>query len=83
MDICEGSIMTVNTQLIQLNTLLGPQGLDKMLKYEKGEVLLTNNGATILRLLSLEYQRVKILGYLAKIQDNKVGDGTTSVVIYW
>ena len=54
-----------------------------MLKYEKGEVLLTNNGATILRLLSLEYQRVKILGYLAKIQDNKVGDGTTSVVIYW
>ncbi len=46
-------------------------------------MLLTNNGATILRLLSLEYQRVKILGYLAKIQDNKVGDGTTSVVIYW
>ena len=48
---------------------------------ETGEVLITNDGATILKLLSIEHPAAKILGDLAQIQDKEVGDGTTSVVI--
>jgi T-complex protein 1 subunit alpha len=52
-----------------------------MLVDETGEVVITNDGATILKLLSIEHPAAKILGDLAQIQDKEVGDGTTSVVI--
>ena len=74
----------VRTFLIIANVVkssLGPQGLDKMLVDETGEVVITNDGATILKLLSIEHPAAKILGDLAQIQDKEVGDGTTSVVI--
>ena len=60
---------------------LGPQGFNKMLVDEIWEVVLTNDGATILILLSIEHPAAKILGDLTQIQDKEIGDGTTSVVI--
>merc|ERR1711975_180195 len=60
---------------------LGPVGLDKMLVDDVGDVTITNDGATILKLLEVEHPAAKILCELAELQDQEVGDGTTSVVI--
>jgi len=60
---------------------LGPVGLDKMLVDDVGDVTVTNDGATILKLLEVEHPAAKILVELAQLQDEEVGDGTTSVVI--
>ena len=81
MDVREGNSMAVLSVANVVKSSLGPQGLDKMLVDETGEVVITNDGATILKLLSIEHPAAKILGDLAQIQDKEVGDGTTSVVI--
>lgn len=67
---------------------LGPQGLDKMIVDDIGEVLITNDGthiadagATILKRLEVEHPAAKLLVQLSQLQDSEVGDGTTSVVI--
>ncbi|VDP39435.1 unnamed protein product [Schistosoma margrebowiei] len=64
-----------------VKTSLGPVGLDKMLVDDVGDVTITNDGATILKLLDVEHPAAKILVQLAQLQDEEVGDGTTSVVI--
>eukprot|EP01065_Artemidia_motanka_P033996 TRINITY_DN4108_c4_g1_i1.p1 TRINITY_DN4108_c4_g1~~TRINITY_DN4108_c4_g1_i1.p1 ORF type:complete len:556 (+),score=225.25 TRINITY_DN4108_c4_g1_i1:76-1743(+) len=60
---------------------LGPMGLDKMLVDDMGEMMVTNDGATILQKLEVEHPAAKVLTDLAKLQDDEVGDGTTSVVM--
>jgi len=60
---------------------LGPMGLDKMLVDDIGDVTVTNDGATILKLLEVEHPAARVLVELAQVQDQEVGDGTTSVVI--
>jgi T-complex protein 1 subunit alpha len=60
---------------------LGPTGLDKMLVDEVGDVTITNDGATILKQLEVEHAAGKILVELSNLQDQEVGDGTTSVVV--
>lgn len=64
-----------------VKTSLGPVGLDKMLVDDVGDVTVTNDGATILKMLEVEHPAGKILVELAQLQDEEVGDGTTSVVI--
>jgi T-complex protein 1 subunit alpha len=64
-----------------LKSSLGPQGLDKMLVDDIGDVTITNDGATILKQLEVEHPAAKVLVELANLQDTEVGDGTTSVVI--
>jgi T-complex protein 1 subunit alpha len=60
---------------------LGPVGLDKMLVDDVGDVTITNDGATILKMLEVDHPAAKVLVELAQLQDEEVGDGTTSVVI--
>ncbi|KAI7664956.1 T-complex protein 1 subunit, partial [Hortaea werneckii] len=60
----------------------GPSGLDKMMVDDIGDVTVTNDGATILSLLSVDHPAGKILVDLAQQQDKEVGDGTTSVVLF-
>ncbi|KAJ3161183.1 T-complex protein 1 subunit alpha [Geranomyces michiganensis] len=60
---------------------LGPVGLDKMLVDDIGDVTISNDGATILKLLEVEHPAARVLVELAQQQDKEVGDGTTSVVI--
>jgi len=64
-----------------VRTSLGPVGLDKMMVDEVGDVTITNDGATILKLLDVEHPAAKVLVELADLQDQEIGDGTTSVVI--
>lgn len=64
-----------------VKTSLGPVGLDKMMVDDVGDVTITNDGATILKLLEVEHPAAKVLVQLADLQDQEIGDGTTSVVI--
>lgn len=60
---------------------LGPIGLDKMIVDDIGDVLISNDGATILKAMEVNHPAGKLLVQLADLQDQEVGDGTTSVVI--
>jgi thermosome len=64
-----------------IKTTLGPKGMDKMLVDEMGEVIVTNDGATILKEMEIAHPAAKIMVEIAKTQEEEVGDGTTSVVV--
>jgi len=64
-----------------LKSSLGPVGLDKMLVDDIGDFIITNDGATIVKKLEVEHPAAKVMVELAQLQDEEVGDGTTSVVI--
>lgn len=81
MDVRTQNVTAVAAVANIVKTSLGPVGLDKMLVDDIGDVTITNDGATILKLLEVEHPAAKILVELAELQDSEVGDGTTSVVI--
>ncbi|MCD6229599.1 MAG: TCP-1/cpn60 chaperonin family protein [Candidatus Diapherotrites archaeon] len=64
-----------------VRTTLGPKGMDKMLVDELGDIIITNDGATILDEMNVEHPAAKMLVEVAKTQDDEVGDGTTSAVV--
>mmetsp|Transcript_40861 Transcript_40861/g.73423 ORF Transcript_40861/g.73423 Transcript_40861/m.73423 type:complete len:530 (-) Transcript_40861:69-1658(-) len=64
-----------------VRTSLGPRGMDKMVVSPNGEVLITNDGATILQKMTVTQPAAKMLVELSKSQDVVAGDGTTSVVV--
>jgi len=64
-----------------VRTTLGPKGMDKMLVDSLGDVTITNDGATILDTIDVEHPAAKMIVEVAKTQDDKVGDGTTTSVI--
>jgi len=66
----------------QVRTTLGPKGMDKMIVDSMGEVTITNDGVTILEQMAIEHPTAKMIVEIAKTQDNEVGDGTTTAVIY-
>ena len=80
-DVRMANIMAVQALSNIVKTSLGPQGLDKMLVDDIGDVTITNDGATILRQIEVEHPAAKILVELSQLQDKEVGDGTTTVVI--
>lgn len=64
-----------------IRTTLGPKGMDKMLVSGMGDVVITNDGATIMKELDVQHPAAKMLVEVAKSQDNEVGDGTTTAVV--
>mmetsp|Transcript_20928 Transcript_20928/g.18263 ORF Transcript_20928/g.18263 Transcript_20928/m.18263 type:complete len:549 (+) Transcript_20928:44-1690(+) len=80
-DVRDDNVTAVSAVANIVKSSLGPQGLDKMLVDDIGDVTITNDGATILRQLEVEHPAAKVLVELSQLQDREVGDGTTSVVI--
>jgi thermosome len=64
-----------------VRTTLGPRGMDKMLVDSLGDVVITNDGVTILKEMEVEHPAAKMLVEVAKTQDDEVGDGTTTAVV--
>lgn len=64
-----------------VRTSLGPRGMDKMIQSGKGDVTITNDGATILKQMEVLHPAAKMLVELSKAQDVEAGDGTTTVVV--
>ncbi|MEE3400536.1 MAG: thermosome subunit beta [Methanomethylophilus sp.] len=60
---------------------LGPRGMDKMLVDSVGDVVITNDGVTILKEMDVQHPAAKMLVEVAKTQDQEVGDGTTTSVV--
>jgi T-complex protein 1 subunit epsilon len=64
-----------------MKTSLGPKGMDKLLVSPDGDVIVTNDGATILEKMEIHHQTARLLAELSASQDNEIGDGTTGVVV--
>lgn len=65
-----------------VKSTLGPKGMNKILQSgSSGDVNVTNDGATILKAIQLDNAAAKILVNISKVQDDEVGDGTTSVCV--
>jgi thermosome len=64
-----------------VRTTLGPKGMDKMLVDSISDVVITNDGATILKEMDIEHPAAKMVVEVAKTQDDEVGDGTTTAVV--
>ncbi|MDI9624587.1 MAG: thermosome subunit alpha, partial [Methanothermobacter sp.] len=64
-----------------IRTTLGPKGMDKMLVDSLGDIVVTNDGVTILKEMDITHPAAKMLVEVAKTQEDEVGDGTTTAVI--
>jgi len=80
-DVRTSNILAARAVADAVRTSLGPKGMDKMIQDPKGEVLITNDGATILEKMKLAHPTAKMMVELSKAQDVEAGDGTTSVVV--
>ena len=77
-DVRLSNIMAAKAIADAIRTSLGPRGMDKMIQKGDGEVLITNDGATILSTMEVGHPTAKMLVELSKSQDVEAGDGTTS-----
>ncbi len=75
------NIMAARAVAEAVRTTLGPKGMDKMLVDSLGDVVITNDGATILKEMDIEHPAAKMMVEVAKTQDDEVGDGTTTAVV--
>ncbi len=64
-----------------VRTTLGPKGMDKMLVDSLGDVVITNDGVTILKEMDIESPAAKMMVEVAKTVDSEAGDGTTTSVV--
>ena len=64
-----------------IKTTLGPRGMDKLFVDGNGKTTISNDGATIMKLLEVAHPAARALVDIARAQDAEVGDGTTSVVV--
>lgn len=65
-----------------MKSTLGPKGMNKILQsVGSTDIVVTNDGATILKSIYLDNPAAKILVNISKVQDDEVGDGTTSVCV--
>lgn len=77
------NIMAAKAIAEAVRTTLGPRGMDKMMVSQSGgDVVITNDGATILHEMAVEHPAAKLVIEVAETQDNEVGDGTTTASIF-
>ena len=75
------NIMAAKIVAETIRTTLGPKGMDKMLVDSLGDVVITNDGVTILKEMEIEHPAAKMMVEIAETQEEEVGDGTTTAVI--
>ncbi|MEA2074354.1 MAG: thermosome subunit alpha [Euryarchaeota archaeon] len=75
------NILAAKTIAAAVKSTLGPKGMDKMMVNSMGDVVITNDGASILKEMDIEHPAAKMMVEIAKTQDDEVGDGTTTAVV--
>ncbi|MDD4330997.1 MAG: thermosome subunit alpha [Methanosarcinaceae archaeon] len=80
-DAQNSNIMAAKAVAEAVRTTLGPRGMDKMLVDGMGDVVITNDGATILKEMDIEHPGAKMIVEVSKTQDSEVGDGTTTAAV--
>jgi thermosome len=78
----KNNIMAARVISEVLKSTLGPRGMDKMLIDSLGDITITNDGAAILNEIEVEHPTAKMMVEIAKTQDDMVGDGTTTAVVF-
>ena len=74
--------ISVAQQLANLvKSTLGPYGMDKEMVDAAGKVVMTNDGATILKETNLKHPTATIITEIARTQEENCYDGTTSSVV--
>ena len=81
-DAQRNNIMAAKLVAETVRTTLGPKGMDKMLVDSVGDITITNDGVTILEEMSIEHPAAKMIVEVAKTQEDEVGDGTTTAVVF-
>ena len=76
-----GNIAAAMAVANAVRSTLGPRGMDKMLIDSIGDIVITNDGATILKEMDIGHPAAKMMVEVAKTQDDEVGDGTTTAVV--
>ncbi|OUJ18286.1 Chaperonin GroEL HSP60 family [Methanonatronarchaeum thermophilum] len=79
-DAQENNINAAKAVAAAVRTTLGPKGMDKMLANTLGDIVITNDGATILEEMDIEHPAAKMVVQVAETQEDEVGDGTTTAV---
>mgnify|MGYP001111081296 CR=1 FL=1 len=82
LNVMKKNILVAITISEVMRPTLGPRGMDKMILGQGGNVVITNDGATILREISVEHPAAKIMVEVAKAQDSVAGDGTATTVVF-
>jgi thermosome len=80
-DAQRNNILAAKLVADSVKTTLGPKGMDKMLVDAAGNIVVTNDGVTILEEMDIEHPAAKMMVDIAKTQENEVGDGTTTAVM--
>jgi len=80
-DAIKSHILAAKSVANTLRTSLGPKGLDKMMCSPDNDITITNDGATILKMMDVDHQIAKLMVQLSQSQDDEIGDGTTGVVV--
>jgi len=80
-DVRTSNIIAAKAVANAVRTSLGPRGMDKLMELSDGEVLISNDGATILSKMNVLHPAAKMLVELSQSQDIEAGDGTTTVVV--
>jgi len=80
-DVRLSNIVAAKAVADAVRTSLGPRGMDKLMTLSDGEVLISNDGATILSKMNVLHPAAKMLVELSQSQDIEAGDGTTTVVV--
>ncbi|MHA1743420.1 MAG: thermosome subunit beta [Candidatus Heimdallarchaeota archaeon] len=81
MDAQKNNIAAAKAVADAVRSTLGPKGMDKMLVDSIGDIVITNDGVTILEEMEIEHPSAKMMVEIAKTQNEEVGDGTTTAVI--
>jgi len=81
-DAQRNNIMAAKIVAETVRTTLGPKGMDKMIVDSLGDVTVTNDGVTILNDMQIEHPAAKMIVEIAKTQEDQVGDGTTTAVVF-
>merc|ERR1712015_46815 len=80
-DAIKSHIIAARSVANTLKTSLGPKGLDKLMVSPDGDITITNDGATILKMMDVDHQIARLMVQLSQSQDDEIGDGTTGVVV--
>eukprot|EP00560_Eucampia_antarctica_P002692 CAMPEP_0197833592 /NCGR_PEP_ID=MMETSP1437-20131217/19464_1 /TAXON_ID=49252 ORGANISM="Eucampia antarctica, Strain CCMP1452" /NCGR_SAMPLE_ID=MMETSP1437 /ASSEMBLY_ACC=CAM_ASM_001096 /LENGTH=530 /DNA_ID=CAMNT_0043437721 /DNA_START=48 /DNA_END=1640 /DNA_ORIENTATION=+ len=80
-DVRTSNIVAAKAVANAVRTSLGPRGMDKLMQLGNGEVLISNDGATIMSKMNVLHPAAKMLVELSQSQDIEAGDGTTTVVV--
>ena len=80
-DAQRNNIMAARMVAEVVKTTLGPKGMDKMLVSPTNDIIVTNDGVTILEEMQIEHPAAKMMVEIAKTQESEVGDGTTTAVM--